>query len=60
MDKVGILCFWNSSFFLPKGVSTEMVYKSHLVERTRDGEAGMGVSLINSVPDNRPGRSFLV
>lgn len=56
MDKVGIL--WNSSFFLPKGVSTEMVYESHGVERTRDGEAGMGVSLITSVPHNRPGRSF--
>lgn len=48
---------WNSSVFLPKGVSTEMLYgESGLVWRTREDEAGMGVSLAASGSDNSPGR----
>lgn len=38
--------FWYSSVFLPKGVSTEILYgESQLVERTREDKAGMGVCL---------------
>ena len=48
---------WNSSVFLPKGVSTEILYvESGLVWRTREDEAGMGVSLAATGSDNSPGR----
>lgn len=49
----------NSSVFLPKGVSTEILYgASQLVERTGEGEAGMGVSATACVSDNSPGQEF--
>lgn len=52
--------FWYSSVFLPKGVSTEILYgESQLVERTREDKAGMGVSLSASVSDNSPGHGFV-
>lgn len=43
MDKVGSL-FWNSSVFLPKGVSTEIL-NAVSAERTRELSAGMWVCL---------------
>lgn len=43
------LSCWNSTVFLPKGVSTEILYgESQFMERTKEDEAGMAVSLTAS------------
>lgn len=51
------LCCWNSTVFLPKGVSTQILYgESQFMERTKEDNACMGVSLIDSVSDNTAGQ----
>lgn len=59
MDKVGSL-FWNSSVFLPKGVSTEILnVESVCGEDQRAFSRYVGVSLAGSVACSSPGHGFV-